>query len=112
MINQFSWIGASEREDGSPYLPEERRGYDASIRPAADVGESPDNYLVFTSTEPSPSNDYTMPYGLLGNPLTEGDWIFVVRDVDKDGRMSAWSADYEFSVVITRPKPPTGLSAS
>ena len=29
--NTFSWIGSNEREDGTPYLPEERRGFNVYI---------------------------------------------------------------------------------
>jgi len=104
--NQFSWMGATEREDGTLYNPEERRGYNVYIFL---VGFSPTE-VTFTAT--SQVNDFSMPISDLGNPLAEGDWEMVITDVDTDGRESAYSTPITFSIVVALPKPPTGLSVS
>jgi len=104
--NQFSWVGASEREDGTPYLPADRRGYNVFIYPA---GGSP---AEVTFTAVSEANDFSMPVSDLGNPLAEGEYEMVITDVDTDGRESMFSAPITFLIVVAAPKPPTGLVAS
>lgn len=102
----LSWTGANEREDGTPYLPAERKGYNVFIYPA---GQSPAE-VIFTAI--SDKYDFSMPVSDLGNPLSEGDYEMVITDVDIDGRESLYSQPITFSIVVTNPKPPTGLSAS
>jgi len=108
MINpkQFKWTGATERTDGTPYLPTDRKGYDVSIRQA---GESRTANIVLGVI--SQTQDFVMPIVDLANPPAEGDWLLAVREVDSGGRVSAWSDDLPFSVVVAVPKSPTGLAA-
>ena len=108
MINptQISWTGSNEREDGSPYTPAERRGYNVYIFPD---GSSPTE-ITFTAI--SEAYDFSMPISDLGNPLDEGMWEMSITDVDKDGRESAYSAPVQFEVKTYAPKPPTQLSVS
>ena len=103
----FSWIGNNEREDGTPYLSTDRRGYNVYIEPVGTQPSSP----IFTATAPPDSYDFSMPISDLGNPLTEGDYEMFVTDVDTEGRESDYSLPLAFSIVVAHPKPPTGLSA-
>lgn len=112
LTKQIEWQGANTREDGTPYLPSDRQGYLVSIRPATEVASSPDDFVVFASTEADAENFYVMPVGLLAAPLSEGTWLVAVQDLDKSGHASAWSADLYFDVVVTNPKAPTGLVVS
>ena len=102
--NTFSWTGSNEREDGTPYLPEERRGFNVYIYQGS-PGE-----VTFTAI--SQAYDFSMPISDLGDPLAEGDYSMVGTDVDTDGKESGFSAPIEFSIVVAIPKPPTGLIAS
>ena len=101
----FSWIGSNEREDGTPYLPADRRGYNVYI----DLAGTPPSTPIFTAT--SELYDFSMPISDLGSPLSEGDYEMFVKDVDTQGRESDLSLPLAFSIVVAVPKPPTGLSA-
>jgi len=108
MTTQLSWTGSDQREDNTPYLPAERRGYNVYIRPASDPF---DNTVIFTAIDQA--YDFVMPLTLLANPLLKDvDYIANVTDVDIDGRESAISADLAFRVDTALPKPVTGLVAS
>ena len=107
--SSISWTGSNEREDNTPYLPEERRGYHVAIVPDGAAG-TPDDYIRFSAI--SQSYDYTMPLSELANPLTEGSYQVYLQDEDVDGRKSVWSAPIAISWVTANPKPPTGLIAS
>lgn len=104
--NTFSWTGSDQREDNTPYLPEDRRGFNVYI---FTQGGAPGE-VTFTAI--SQAYDFSMPISDLGDPLTEGDYSMVVTDVDNQGRESGFSAPVDFSIVVALPKPPTGLSAS
>ena len=103
---EFTWVGATERTDGTPYDSTERRGYNVYIYPA---GESPTE-VTFAAI--SQENDFTMPVSDLGNPLDEGDYEMVVTELPVKGRESDYSVPITFSIVVANPKPPTGLTAS
>ncbi|PCI07592.1 MAG: hypothetical protein COB77_04250 [Gammaproteobacteria bacterium] len=105
---QFKWTGATEREDGSAYLPTDRKGYNASLRPADEAAELPDNYIVFSPI--SQTQDFVFPVADLANPPSEGDWLITVQEVDNEGRVSVWTEDVAFTWVTASPKSPTGLS--
>ena len=107
---QFSWTGATMREDGTPYLPSDRKGYNASIRPANYPDALPEEYIIFSPI--SETQEFVLPVSELANPPTDGDWLLSVQEVDKDNRQSAWSDDLPFTWVTANPKPPTGLLAS
>ena len=108
MITQLQWTGANQREDGTPYLPEERQGYNVYIRPA---NKPFNNTVIYTAI--STEYDFVFPLNLLGDPLLKDtDYIVNITDVDIDGRESALSADLVINLVTTLPKPVTGLSAS
>lgn len=108
-VTLFSWVGSSEREDGTPYLDSERHGYNVAIMPR---GEAPtDENIIYTAI--ATEDDFSIQLDQLGNPMTEGDWDFYVQDEDSDGRRSIWSpTPAQFTWVTANPKPPTGLSAS
>lgn len=105
----LSWVGATEREDGTPYGLNERRGFNVFIYPA---GDSPAE-VTFTATGNPLTNDYTMPIADMGAPLADGDWQLVITDVDLDGRESLYSLPIDITIdSVTAPKSPTGLLAS
>ena len=110
----FSWVGATEREDNTPYTPEERHGYNILILKPSDpppgINDTP--LYVAIGTAPVP-NEYSIEIDQLGAKLAEGDYLFYVQDEDTEGRKSEWSPEpAAFTVVIAAPKPPTGLSVS
>jgi len=107
MINptNLSWVGSNEREDNTPYLPADRRGYNVYI----EIAGSPPTAPVFTAT--AEAYDFSMPISDLGAPLAEGVYDMYITDVDTEGRESDYSAPLSFEIVVAVPKPPTGLSA-
>lgn len=105
----FSWTGATERVDGTPYLPVDRKGYNASMRPINEAASSPDNFIVFSPI--SETQDFVFPVMQLANLPTDGDWLFTVQEVDKQNRLSDWATEISFTWVTANPKPPTLLSA-
>lgn len=107
MINptDLSWTGSSEREDNTPYLPSERRGYNVYIEPTGNGPTSP----MFTAT--AEAYTFSMPISDLGAPLAEGIYDMYITDVDTEGRESAYSLPITFEIVVAVPKPPTGLAA-
>lgn len=101
----LSWTGSNEREDGTPYLATDRRGYNVFIYPA---GQAPAEITFIAVSE---VYEFSMPVADLGAPLAEGDYEMVITDVDTDGRESTFSVPLLFSIVVASPKPPTGLVA-
>jgi len=112
MINPkvINWIGSSEREDNTPYLVTDRRGYNVVLQVAGTPAPAYDAVPLYTAI--SGAYDFSLDMTLLGEYPAEGDYEFYVQDEDVDGRKSVWSAPYAFSVVVANPKPVTGFSAS
>jgi len=101
-----SWTGSNEREDGTPYLPTDRRGYNVFIFPA---GGSPED-VTFTAI--GEAYDFSMPIADMGDPLTDGAYQMIITDVDTDGRESGYSLPIDITIdTVALPKPVTGVLA-
>ena len=111
MINPktLSWTGADQREDGTPYLPADRQGYNVAII-IAGSGTPKQSDVVYTAIDQA--YDFSIPIDQLGSPLKTGSYEFYIQDEDVDGLRSAWSAPLAFEIVVANPKPPTGLAVS
>jgi hypothetical protein len=105
--SQFSWQGATQRTDGSPYGPDDRRGYDLAIK---EYGTGDEEYEVLLGVI-STDNQYIAPVSDLANPIPEGHWEISVREVDNDNRVSEWATPLDVWYTDADPLPPTNFTA-